>query len=112
MWPASSTAIVGKIFDAVKKLTTGGGMGWHPCHPLWAVLHSRNVPAARGIDSRQRLMPEEVDMATLLPRPEPTYDPFRAGASFCGMVIGGDVEALERMRKRADIDAFPPRKGG
>lgn len=51
-------------------------------------------------------------MATSLPRPEPTYDPFRAGASFCGLVIECAIEALERMRKRADIDTFPPRRAG
>jgi hypothetical protein len=37
------------------------------------------------VDLRQRLMLEEVGMATSSPKPEPNYDPFR-------------------------IDAFPPRE--
>lgn len=66
-------------------------------------------------------MLEEVGMATSSSRPEPNYDPFPSGTSYRSMVIECDAEALDRMRKRADIGAFggftiycdePPSIGG
>ena len=60
-------------------------------------------------------------MPTLPSPPGPNYDPFPAGASYTTSVVECDAEALERMRKRADIGVLggftmysdePPELGG
>ena len=60
-------------------------------------------------------------MPTDSPRPIPNFDPFPPGARYSTSVIECDAEALERMRKRADIGELggftmysdePPELGG